>query len=124
MQPAAAAIGAYCFETAEPAENKRHVPAGEIEMLDVADLQLRAAVAEIDHAAGRARARHRGDLVDGEFALGEDVQHLPPDIAGRADHDHPVAHFLVSAEARRRPYRMIAAESIWHARTRGQGRGG
>ena len=68
------------------------VPAGKVEMLDVADLELPAAVAEIDDVAGRARRGDRGDLFDRKFALGEDVEHLAPDIAGRADHDHPVTH--------------------------------
>ena len=81
-------------------------------MLDVADLQFAAAVAEIDDIAGRARGSDRGDLVGREFAIGENVQHLPPDIARRADHGHPITHCLVS-EAFARPYRMIAAEAIW-----------
>ena len=42
--------------------------------------------------SGRARRGDRGDLVDRKFALGEDVEHLAPDIAGRADDDHPVTH--------------------------------
>ena len=42
--------------------------------------------------AGRARGGDRGDLVERELALGEDVQHLAPDIARRADDRDPVTH--------------------------------
>ena len=51
-------------------------------------------------------AGHGRDLVGREFALGEDVQHLPPDIAGRADDDHPITHLtspLEGAAATRQP---------------------
>ena len=68
------------------------VPALEIEMLDVLDLQFLAAVAEVDDVTGRARARDRGDLGDRKLPLGEDVQDFAPDIAGRANHDDPIAH--------------------------------
>ncbi len=34
----------------------------------------------------------RGDLVEREVPLGEDVQHFAPDIAGRAGDDDSVAH--------------------------------
>ena len=69
-------------------------------MLDILDLQLLAAVAEVDDVAGRARRGDRRDLVGREFPLGEDVEHLAPDIAGRADHDHPITHDSVSAALR------------------------
>ena len=62
-------------------------------MLEVVDLERLAAVAEIDHVAGRARRRDRGHFVERELALGEDVQHLAPDIAGRADDRDPITHF-------------------------------
>jgi hypothetical protein len=63
-------------------------------MLDIPDLQLLPGIAKIDEGASRAPAGHGRDLVGRELAIDEDVQHLPPDIAGRADHDHPITHFL------------------------------
>jgi|GEM_PF-6408515 len=65
-------------------------------MLDVADTQLRAILAEIEQVAGRAGRGDRGHLVERKLTLGEDVQHLSPDIAGRADDDHPVTHLKLS----------------------------
>jgi hypothetical protein len=61
-------------------------------MLDIVDLELAPAVAEVDDVPRRARAGDRRHLVGRKLALGQDVQHLPPDIAGRADHDHPITH--------------------------------
>jgi len=44
------------------------------------------------------------------LTLDEDVQHLPPDIAGRADHDHPIAH--PHSPLRASPtYRKIGSEA-------------
>ena len=72
---------------------QRDVPAGEVEMLDVLDLEHAARVAELDLAAGRAGRSDRRDLVAGELALGEDVEHFTADIARRADDDYPITHF-------------------------------
>ena len=38
------------------------------------------------------REAMRKHLVGGEFPLGQDVEHLPPDIAGGADDGDFVAH--------------------------------
>ena len=75
----------------EPAE-QGHVPAGKVEMVEVLDLQRLAGFAEIDFVPGRAGGGDGGDLGERELALGEDVEDLAPDIAGRADHDNPIAH--------------------------------
>ena len=38
----------------------------------------------------------RRDFVERELPLGEDVEDLAPDIAGRADHRDPIAHLPIS----------------------------
>src|SRR6187401_2600450 len=68
-------------------------------MFEVLDLELLATVAEVDDVARRARRRDRRDLVQRELPLGEDVQHLPPDIARRSDNCDPIAHFKISVSA-------------------------
>jgi hypothetical protein len=68
------------------------VPAGEVEVLDVLDLEHLAGFAELDLGALRTRRCHRSDLVAGKLALGEDVQHFAPDVARRADDDYPITH--------------------------------
>ena len=68
-------------------------------MLEVLDLELLAAVAEVDDVAGRARGRDRRDFVERELPLGEDVQDLAPDIARRTDDRDPVTHLLVTSLA-------------------------
>jgi len=62
-------------------------------MFEVLDLELLAAVAKVDHVAGRARGRHRRYFVHWELPFREDVQHLPPDIARRSDDCDPITHF-------------------------------
>jgi hypothetical protein len=49
-------------------------------------LHLQRLVAEGDLDADAAARGERDDLVGGETALGEDVEHFAPDIAGRSDH--------------------------------------
>src|SRR5690606_40709142 len=68
------------------------VPAREIEMLDIANLELFARIAEIDPRAGRARARHGGKLVERKLPLGQNIQHFTTDIAGRPDDDDAITH--------------------------------
>jgi hypothetical protein len=75
---------------------QRHVPAREIEMLDILDLEFLAAVAEIDDRSARARAGDRRDFVCGKLALGEDIEDFATDIAGRADDDDAIAHDIFS----------------------------
>src|SRR3546814_9282543 len=53
---------------------QRHVPSGEVEMLDVPDRQFLAALAEIDAVAGGPGGRHRGHLVRRKLALRQDVR--------------------------------------------------
>ena len=48
------------------------------------------AIGDLD--AHRAARGDGEDLIRREFALGEDVQHLAPDIAGRADDGDFIAH--------------------------------
>src|SRR3546814_11469993 len=64
-------------------------------MLDVANLELAAGFAEIDLLARRARRGEHRDLVRRKLALGEDVEHLAPDIAGRAGAHPPITHVSI-----------------------------
>ena len=80
------------FDTAEPAANKAMSQPAKSKCSMLRTLSSRPLSPKSMTSAGRARASHRGDLVGRELALGEDVQHLAPDIAGRADHDHPITH--------------------------------
>src|SRR3546814_5637620 len=69
---------------------QRHVPSGEVEMLDVPDRQFLAALAEIDAVAGGPGGRPRGHLVRRQLALRQDVQPFAPDIAGRSAPNYAV----------------------------------
>src|SRR5438270_8099378 len=98
-----------------PGREQGDVPAGEIEMLEVPDLELLAAVAEINDVASRACRRDRRDLVQRELALGENVQHLASDIARRSDNRDPVAHCLLQNSGSQngsRAYRNRNAKAI------------
>src|SRR5947209_4726163 len=86
-------------------------------MLEVLDLELLAAVAEVDHVPGRARRRDGGHFVERELPLGEDVHDLPPDIPRRADNGHPIAHsihseILGSQRVGAAPYRKLPWKAI------------
>lgn len=71
-------------------------------MLDILDLELAAALAEIDLVALAARRGDGGDISQRKFAFGEDVEHFAPDIARRpCDHD-PITHSF-NPDWRRRP---------------------
>ena len=62
-----------------------HVPAGEVEMLEVLDLEHTPGLTVFELVPGRAGGGNCGDFVAGEFALRKDVEHLAPDIAGCTD---------------------------------------
>jgi hypothetical protein len=66
----------------------------EIEMIDVAEAEHFAGLAIFDLVAGGARRCDHRHFVRREFPFGEDVQHLAPDIARRADDHDPVAHLF------------------------------
>ena len=102
-------FGGIDFGGARAGGEQRHVPARKIEMLDVVDLQLAAGIAEIDDVAGRTRRCHRGDIGEREFALGQDVEHFAPDIAGRADDDDFITHDHLLIGSRLVPPRKLAA---------------
>src|SRR6201747_1445816 len=65
-------------------------------MLERFDLQGAVAIGDLD-ADAAARTQHH-DLVGGEFALVQDVERFPPDIAGRTDHRDSVPHRSLSEE--------------------------
>ena len=69
---------------------KGDVDIREIERREVLHLQ-RPAV-EVDRVAFRARRRQRNHLVGRKLPFGQQVQHFPADIAGRADHGDAIAH--------------------------------
>src|SRR4030095_6039032 len=66
------------------------VPAGEVEMLEVLDLELLAGVAEVDDVAGGARRSDRCQLGQRELPLGQDIEDFAPDAAGRTHHRHSI----------------------------------
>src|SRR6266436_2334171 len=65
-------------------------------MLERFDLQGAVAIGHFDAHAAARRQRHH--LVSREFAFVENVEHFPPDIAGRSDHRDFVAHRSLSEE--------------------------
>ena len=65
-------------------------------MLERFALQGAVAIGHFDaHAAARGQRHH---LVGGEFAFVENVEHFPPDIAGRSDQRDFVTHRSLSEE--------------------------
>jgi hypothetical protein len=65
-------------------------------VLERFDLQGAVAIGHFD-ADAAARGQHH-DLVGGEFALVENVEHFAPDIAGRTDDSDFVTHRSLSEE--------------------------
>src|SRR5215475_9164155 len=65
-------------------------------MLEGFDFEGAVAVRDFNTHAPARRQRH--DLVGGEFALIENSEHFPSDIAGRADHCDFVTHRSLSEE--------------------------
>ena len=104
------------------------VAALEVEILERAHRE-HPILAEADLLAGRASGCERHRLVDRELPLREDVQHLVPDRAGRADHRNPVAHVPQPASEvsvirwrsgqRRQGHSAAALARCPYARTRG-----
>src|SRR3546814_9779846 len=72
---------------------QRNVPPGEIEMLDILDLQLAAGFAKVNFHTLLPRRSNGCDFVCRKFALGKDVQHFTAYIARGADDDYPITHF-------------------------------
>lgn len=68
-------------------------------MLERLALQGAIAIGDLDADAAARRQGH--DLVRGEFALIQDVEHFPSDIAGRADDCDFVTHRSLSDEKAR-----------------------
>ena len=91
--------GGINLRRARAGGKQRDVPAGEIEMLDVLDLQFTARIAEIDNVAGRARTGDGGDVGNRKLAFGQDIEHFAPDIAGGAHDDDFVTHFTLLESA-------------------------
>ena len=70
--------------------HQREIDAAEVELLEVAALEPLVAEGDFDaHRAARGEGEH---LVGGELALGQDIEHLAPDIAGGADDCDLVTH--------------------------------
>src|SRR4051794_29211809 len=68
-------------------------------MLEVFDLELFAAVTEIDNIASRTRRREGRDLVEWELTLDKNVQDFASDIARRTDNRDPITHFIRSCNS-------------------------
>ena len=62
----------------------------------VEGLDLKFPLAERDFLAEAAARGERDDFVGGKCPLGEDIEHFPPDIPGRADYCNLVTHRLLS----------------------------
>src|SRR5258708_39847722 len=65
-------------------------------MLERFDLQGAVTIGHFDAHAAARRQRHH--LVSREFAFVENVEHFPPDIAGRSDQRDFVTHRSLSEE--------------------------
>jgi hypothetical protein len=98
--PAAPIFGDHSFDTAPPPTSGR-CRRRKIVMLERFDLQGAVAIGHLD-ADAAARGQHH-DLVGGEFALVENVEHFAPDIAGRTDDSDFVTHRSLSEEKCRPP---------------------
>src|SRR5260370_11765919 len=70
-------------------------------MLERFGLKGVVAIGHFDAHAAARRQRHH--LVRREFAFVENVEHFPPDIAGRSDHRDFVTHHSLSEEKRIAP---------------------
>src|SRR6202022_365324 len=78
---------------------RRHqadVDVAEIIVLERFDLQGAVAIGHFDAHAAARRQRHH--LVGREFPFVENVEHFPPDIAGRSDQRDFVTHRSISEE--------------------------
>src|ERR1700709_1120591 len=65
-------------------------------MFERFDLEGAVAIGHFDAQTATRRQRH--DLVGREFAFVENVEHFPPDIAGRSDQRDFVTHRSLSEE--------------------------
>src|SRR5690606_14481601 len=68
------------------------VPAGKIEVLDIAALHHAPGIADLDFEALRARTGHGRDLIHRKLALGENRQHFAPDVPGGSYDCNPITH--------------------------------
>ena len=82
--------GAHSFAHGGAGRHQGEVHAAKVEILEILAFQAIVAVGDLDtHRPARGDGEH---LVGGEFPLGQDIEHLPPDIAGGADNGDFVAH--------------------------------
>ena len=95
-QPAAAARGACTLDTAAPGENRPRSQPSKSKSSSERTLSTWSSPKLTSLPAEPLRCE-RDHLVHRKLPLGEDVQHLVPDRAGRADHRNPVAHVLQPA---------------------------
>ena len=90
-QPAAAARGACTLDTAAPGENRPRSKPSKSKSSSGRTVSTRSSPKLTSLPAEPLRCE-RHHLVHRKLPLGEDVQHLVPDRAGRADHRNSVAH--------------------------------
>src|ERR1700716_3053275 len=79
-----------------PRRHQADVDVAEIIVLERFDLQGAVAIGHFDAHAAARRQRHH--LVSREFAFVENVEHFPPDTAGRYDQRDFVTHGSLSEE--------------------------
>src|SRR3979411_1855849 len=94
--PAAALFGAHSLPPRPARRHQADIDVAEIVMLERFDLQGTVAIGHFDAHAAARRQRHH--LVSREFAFVENVEHSPPDIAGRSDHRDFITHRSLSEE--------------------------
>ena len=88
--PCAAIFGDHSFDTAPPADI-RQMSTSEKSKWSIAFTF--SVLSPNEHSTPMAPARCDGNhFVGGEIALGENVEHLPPDIAGSTHHGDLVTH--------------------------------
>ena len=83
-------MGAYFLVASEPMANSAMSQPVKSNCVEI--LGLQGLVAKADFGAQRSARCKRGDLVHGELALGQDVQHFAAHVARGADDDDFVAH--------------------------------
>jgi hypothetical protein len=84
-QPALRGLGRVGLGRVRADGEQRDVPAGEVERVEI--LVFRVLSPKLTSVPSDLRDGERGDLVGGELALGEDVQHFAAHVARGADDD-------------------------------------
>ena len=88
--PCAAIFGDHSFDTAPPADIRQMSTSEKSKWSSALTFSV---LSPNEHSTPWLRREASGDhFVSGEIALGQDVEHLAPDIAGSTDHGDLVTH--------------------------------